>query len=346
MAQNYAAAIEALTALPPGPKDYLANVRLGYLSYLAGGHANAAKYYDRAAQEATAALEPRIGCLLPLIALQNYADVEVVARQALKLDALNYYVNLRLAYVNRLQGKLAIAEKTNQHMLTLYPADYGFVIEQALTLAGLMRSDEARGFYQKVLLLSPTDAIAGRALAGAALLKDPMMESFRQSHQAEGEKKYAEAIKVLAHVKIAKSLDYLAADYSTSRKHYENAVNLAPKAVEPLLGLLLPLLADQRYPEAEEKARKARTLDPNQYLANLRLSYALRLQGKLADAEKINDSMLKLYPADTTFLLEQGLTLTGQKKATEARGVFAQVLMLSPYNTTAAQALAEAAAAP
>ena len=135
-------------------------------------------------------------------------------------------------------------------------------------------------------------------------------------------------------------MQYLAGKHADSRQSYELAVKLAPRAVEPLEGLLLPLLAQANYAEATAIARQAVQLDANNYYARLRLAFSLRKQEQYAEAEKCNDLMLRRYPTDVSFLLEQALTFTGQKRADEAARLYREVQLLSPDNATAKAALA------
>lgn len=350
--RNYTEAINTLAAVQRLPQDYFLNVRLAWLHYQAGENHLARKQYDLAIQDSAWALEPRIGALLPLIALKRYADVEQLARQALTFDSDNYYVNLRLAFAYRMQEKLSQAEKINQRMLELYPADVSFLMEQALTLSAQKRHEAARAYYRQVQLLTPEDTIANRVLGSApAAGRDYLLEAFQKAYRYEKAKNYVEAAAALASIQPEKSYEYLlhvrlgwlyyqAGHNDAARIHYDRAVRLAPRAVEPLLGLQLPLLAQKKYADAEMAARQTLWLHPKNYYANLRFAFALRMQLRFADAERINQTMLEMYPSDASFLLEQALTYSGQKRADDARKLYRQVLWMSPNDTIATQALA------
>lgn len=77
------------------------------------------------------------------------------------------------------------------------------------------------------------------------------------------------------------------------------------------------------------------TMDSGNYYASLRLAIALRMQGKLSQAEQVNTSMLGLYPTDVSFLTQLGLVHVGQKNRAAARQVFRKVLTLDPENVVA-----------
>lgn len=168
-AQNYTDAIKAMLPLyQSSSRDYLVNLRLGWLYYLGGAYANSQKHYQAASLAEARAVEPRVGCLLPLLAQGRYADAEVVAHEALRLDADNYYASLRLAYALRMQSKYSAAEAVNRRMLKLYPSDSKFLLEQGYAYWGLGRMREARELFADVLLLDPENYDARTALGGLA----------------------------------------------------------------------------------------------------------------------------------------------------------------------------------
>lgn len=166
--QDYQGAIRTLTAAhPSSSRNYLLQLRLGWLYYLQGSHANALRHYQAAVLLSPRAVEPRLGQMLPLLAQGKYAEVEVLAREVLKLDGNHYTASLRLAYALRRQGKLPQAEQVNDQMLRLYPTDVAFLVEQGYTYLAERRSADAARVFAEVLLLVPEhpDAVAGLALA-------------------------------------------------------------------------------------------------------------------------------------------------------------------------------------
>lgn len=353
--QNYAAAIDALRTASRENHGYLAEIRLAWLYYYAGNYANSRREFALAARQSPGAIEPWACVQLPLLAQQRYDDVEQATRQVMALDPSHYYSNLRQSYACRLQGKYSPAEKVNRRMLTLYPTDLSFLLEQSLTLIGQGASDQARPYLLDVLRVSPSNAYARQMLtalaSGAPPVKSASLEAYAKAAQLETEGHYHEAIKLLGAITPERSeayflqlrlgwLNYLAAEYELSQRHYERAANLAPKAVEPLLGLLMPLLAANKLILTEMTAREIMELDPKNYTANLRLGYALRLQQRYAEAEKVIAGMLPLYPSDISLLLELGLSIDAQGRNEVARGYYQQVRLLSPENPTALAALA------
>ncbi len=100
-------------------------------------------------------------------------------------------------------------------------------------------------------------------------------------------------------------LSYLSGKSAESIGYYQAAVRVAPKSIEAKLGLLLPLLADAKYQDAEAVAAQIVKDDPGNYYANLRLAIARRLQRKFDEADAVVQRMLAWHPADVLFLAEQ-----------------------------------------
>lgn len=109
----------------------------------------------------------------------------------------------------------------------------------------------------------------------------------------------------------------------------------------PKLGRLLPLLAAERYAEAQATAEQIVQADPGNDDGNLRLAFALRMQAQYPAAEKIIHRMLAAYPADVLFLSESGLLDVAQNRKDAARETFAEILSLDPTNTLAKQYAAQ-----
>ncbi len=163
-AQNYQDAVKALMALEN--KDYLANLRLGWLYYLSGNYANSRQHYQAAIADAPKAIEPRLGYMLPLLAQEKYLEVETVARQVLTIDSANYYASLRLAVAQRMQGKYSQAQTACVGMLELYPTDISFLVELGLCQMAQKNRDAASQVFRQVLTLDPENVTAKQQLNG------------------------------------------------------------------------------------------------------------------------------------------------------------------------------------
>jgi tetratricopeptide (TPR) repeat protein len=130
-------------------------------------------------------------------------------------------------------------------------------------------------------------------------------------------------------------LYYLMGRYANSISHYDVAIKSARNAIEAKIGRLLPLLAQERYSEAEQSSYKILNSDFYNYYGNLRLIIALRKQNKTDLAIEVVSKMLSLYPTNINFLVELGLLYEQQKLKDKARAIFRQVITLDPENVIA-----------
>ena len=127
-------------------------------------------------------------------------------------------------------------------------------------------------------------------------------------------------------------LYYASGKYADSRVAYQSAIRLNPQSLEAKLGYISTLLALGRWDEAEFVAKQIIKADVNNYYANLRLSYALRMQKKASVAEKLANDMLSIYPSDVNFMVELAFAFLGQNNPAAARKIFGDILMYSPDN--------------
>src|SRR5690606_26281193 len=108
---------------------------------------------------------------------------------------------------------------------------------------------------------------------GSPAAAESTADLYRQSYRYEAAGNPAAALSAME--KIAKQssesyfvtarlawLSHLAGRYPQAEQHYRKAIQLAPKAVEPRLGLTLPLLAAQKWRELEAASREVIKLDP------------------------------------------------------------------------------------
>lgn len=159
---------EAIRALGPVyaayPNGYTVNLRMAYLFYRNGNHANAVTHYERAGAAAPYSLEPKLGRLLPLLAQERWVDAEALAYQIVSGDHFNYYANLRLIVALRAQGKLDAALQVALKMITAYPTDGDYLVELALVRDARGETDEAKRLFGEILILYPDSAVAKRYL--------------------------------------------------------------------------------------------------------------------------------------------------------------------------------------
>jgi len=191
--------------------------------------------------------------------------------------------------------------------------------------------------------LQPFDA----ALGGQP---DWIRKAFVRSIEHETNGDYQQAIDELIRLPMQSQVDYpvhlrlgwlyyLSGDYPTSEWHYQEAIAALPQAIEPRLGHLLPVLAQGRYAEAETIAGQLASIEPDNYYANLRLAYALRMQGKYEAAVPVCQHALRVVPDDATLLAELALDHQGLQQHENARQLAQQILFIDGNNATANQIL-------
>jgi len=311
-------------------QHYVVNLRLAWLHYANNQYPTASWYYYTAEQIAPAAIEPRLGSILPLLAERKFAEAEDAAQFALKLDPHNYYAQLRLATALRGQRKYADALTLLQSLAARYPAD-----SEVLSQVALLNESQAAVGGTTLTLAAPDNA------ASAALARAVQLEANRQ---------YAEALAALRELPDASKagyavtlrtawLYYLSGDYRHALEQYQQASEVAPQSIEAKLGRLYPLLASEQYAAAMALANDILESDPANYLANLDLAVAYRKSGNPRAAADVLAALRKLYPTDLTLLTDHALAAVAQNDKPLARELFYELLALDPDNVLALRQL-------
>jgi tetratricopeptide (TPR) repeat protein len=189
------------------------------------------------------------------------------------------------------------------------------------------------------------------------VLIDPLVLALNTSYTAEAKGDYPAAIKALTSVGSSANSSYIAQlrlgwlnvcakEYSQSVTYYKKAVQLAPLAIEPLLGQMLAQQLSENTEEAMRTGNAILRRDPNNYTATSRLAWIYYVKRDYKQSIILYRKLVGLYPSDTEMLLGLGFALkySGEKK--EADKQFNTVLLLSPNNTRALEGLKELPPAP
>ena len=119
-----AEALEAMnTILSRDKASYFANVRTGWIAYLAGRFAESAEAYQRAAKAQPKAVEAKLGLTLPLMAQKKWAELETASRAVLALDPKNNVARARLALALYSLGNYPDAATTYRGLMADYPGE-------------------------------------------------------------------------------------------------------------------------------------------------------------------------------------------------------------------------------
>jgi len=136
-------------------------------------------------------------------------------------------------------------------------------------------------------------------------------------------------------------LAYLQGAQVNSLEYYKLASAILPESFDAKLGLVLPLIALERFEEGERVLEEILKIDYFNYYANLRLSYLLRRQGKPKLALAVVNRLLPLYPSDVLVLGEWAENLVALKADQEAIRVLKDIQILDPTNLRAGKLLTQ-----
>lgn len=164
-AKEYQKAIQVLLPVVKEQKDdYLLNLRLGWVSYLAGSYTESKQYYSKAVAVNSKSVEALLGRTLPLASLNDWSAVEEDYRAILKIDPMEYTANLRFGQILLNKGAYAEAKPYLERVLTLYPGSYEPNLSLGWTCYYLGDRKRAGALLSTALMLSPGDTLAIKGL--------------------------------------------------------------------------------------------------------------------------------------------------------------------------------------
>jgi tetratricopeptide (TPR) repeat protein len=165
-AKNYTSAISELKGVYDA-KNYIINIRLGWLNYLAKNYSESISYYEKAIALKPYAIEAQFGCVKPLSALEEWDKVQKHYLEILNIDSQNTVANywLGLIYYNRKEYESAT--RLFEKVVNLYPLDYDSVIMLAWSKLKNNKFADAKILFQQALIIRPNDS---SALSGLKLI--------------------------------------------------------------------------------------------------------------------------------------------------------------------------------
>jgi tetratricopeptide (TPR) repeat protein len=186
--------------------------------------------------------------------------------------------------------------------------------------------------------------------SGIALADGGAGDQFQRSYDAEAVGKPQDALTALDSLPAPQHDGYVAqlrrgwllyklGKFAEASDAYAKAVALEPRSVEARVGALLPAMALRRWADVEAGAREAVKLDPGNYLANLRMAFAVYNLGRYPEAVTLYRKLLEGYPSDVEVRSGLGWSLLKAGKGVEAAAEFRAVLDVAPRNTLAAEGL-------
>jgi tetratricopeptide (TPR) repeat protein len=179
---------------------------------------------------------------------------------------------------------------------------------------------------------------------------DANADLIQRSYDSEAVGKVADSLSVLDQLSSPRKESYVVTlrrawllyrlgRFAESVDVYVRAISLAPGAVEPRLGILLPQLALRRWGDVETQARAVLKLEPGNYLATLRLAYACYNLQRYAESTALYRRLKDLYPSDVEVQSGLGWSLLKQGKLPEANVEFRNILEVSPKHELSKEGL-------
>ncbi len=164
---NYTEAISVLKAVYS--KDiYELNLRLGWLSYMAGLFNESIPYYEKSIELKPLSLEARFGLTYPTAAMGNWTQTENAYNEILEIDPMNSVALYRLGSIYYGKEDYPTALKYFEKVLNLYPFDLSSINMTAWTYYQIGEFRKAEVLFKKALLNEPDNELA---IEGLSLIK-------------------------------------------------------------------------------------------------------------------------------------------------------------------------------
>lgn len=164
---DYTKAIDGLKAVY-SEESYEINLRLGWLTYMAGFFTESTAYYQKAIELKPLSIESKLGYVYPASALGNWEQVKKQYNAILQIDNQNTIANYRLGSIYYGAEDYTSALKYFEKLVNLYPFDYDGLLMYAWTNLKLGKYREAEVLFNKVLMNNPNDE---SAIQGLGLIK-------------------------------------------------------------------------------------------------------------------------------------------------------------------------------
>lgn len=181
-----------------------------------------------------------------------------------------------------------------------------------------------------------------------AQAQDKVTEAFRESYSLEKSQNFNGAIDRLKAVYQSDSyelnlrlgwLHYQASKLDLSVEYYTKAVDLKPYAVEPKLGLVLPLSVQGKWDKILDIYGQILKNDPQNSLVNYRVGLIYYNRGEFAKADPYLEKVVNLYPFDYDGLILLAWNKLSLQKSREAKILFQKVLLNNPGDESATEGL-------
>jgi tetratricopeptide (TPR) repeat protein len=144
--------------------SYEVNLRLGWLSYMAGFFTESTAFYQKSIDLKPLSIEAKLGYVYPSSALGNWEQVKKQYNDILGIDPQNTIANYRLGSIYYGNEDFTSALKYFEKVVNLYPFDHDALLMYAWTNFKLGKLREAEVLFNKVLMNKPNDESAVEGL--------------------------------------------------------------------------------------------------------------------------------------------------------------------------------------
>ncbi|MFC2136213.1 tetratricopeptide repeat protein [Bacteroidota bacterium] len=164
-AGNYNAALKPILEIYNDNSDnYLINLRLGWLYYLAADYSNSVKYYKRALNISDNSIEAMIGITYPYSAQDNWDNVKDMYDLILEKDPMNYTANLRMGQIYFYAQEYLVARSMFEKLFDEYPSDFEVNLFLGWTNYYLGDNSTALDYFVTALIIYPNNESANEGL--------------------------------------------------------------------------------------------------------------------------------------------------------------------------------------
>jgi tetratricopeptide (TPR) repeat protein len=136
-------------------------------------------------------------------------------------------------------------------------------------------------------------------------------------------------------------LNYLRGNHNKAMEYYKKALAVNSKSLDAKLGLVLPLLAQQRWNEAAKYTQEVLKVAPWNYYAHIRLMIAEEGLRQWQTLAKHAREVHARYPSDATVLVYLARANRWLGNTRDAKNAYQKVLERAPSNIEALQYLEE-----
>lgn len=302
--KDYQSAIRSLAEIPRRSPDLLAELAWTY--ELAGDTLNSAKTYSLAANAAPQNIEYQLGAASAWVAVSRIEQATPYLQRAAQLDANNYRLHAIRADIARRQGRTQDA-----------------IREYGLALANMRESVPEGPLFPLELRMSLANLYENtKDLAAEKQQMDSAWESISKLDISGPER--PEFLRLRAAIKAERN------DATGAEQDYKQALELAPKNTNILLGYAALLWRIDRKKDATQQFETVLKLDPRNEYAMMSLGYLARDFGDDRRAEGYFTQVATIDPNDYEPYLALGDLYVPEHKFELAEKNYERAYKLAP----------------